>query len=264
MRTIWQSEVDEFCSRVLAKHWPDVPNLGDVTSIDWSEVERPDLICGGYPCQPFSLAGGRRGTEDARHLWPYFAQSIRVLRPRWALLENVPGHLSLGFGDVLGDLAELGYDAEWECLPAAAFGAPHLRYRVVVVAYTDDGGGRKEQVSVLGSCDSPLFGDDGASRSVADAESSGRDERRDGDDSSSWEIPIKTGGSGRLLPNAASDPRRVGNGNGRADGSHWEVEPSVGRVADGVPDRVDRLRSLGNAVVPQMAEWVGRRILEAA
>jgi DNA (cytosine-5)-methyltransferase 1 len=137
MNVVWQSEIDPYACRVLAKHWPHVPNLGDVTTIDWSTVERPDLICGGYPCQPFSLAGVRRGEDDPRHLWPHFRDAIRHLRPRFALLENVPGHLSLGFGRVLGDLAELGYDCEWDCIPAAAVGAPHLRYRVFVVAYAD-------------------------------------------------------------------------------------------------------------------------------
>src|SRR5690606_17384107 len=114
MNVIWQSEIDPYASKVLAKHWPTVPNLGDITTIDWSRVERPDVICGGYPCQPFSLAGVRRGEHDDRHLWPYFADALRYLRPRYALLENVPGHLSLGFGRVLGDLAELGFDAEWD------------------------------------------------------------------------------------------------------------------------------------------------------
>ena len=143
MRVIWQSEIDPYACRVLAKHWPGVPNLGDVSTIDWGSIERPDLIGGGYPCQPFSLAGSRRGADDPRHLWPHFARSLRLLRPRFALLENVPGHLSLGFGDVLADLAELGYGAEWECIPAAAVGAPHLRWRVFVVAYADSWGHRE-------------------------------------------------------------------------------------------------------------------------
>lgn len=97
MNVIWNSEIDPYCCKVLAKHWPHVPNLGDITTIDWSTVERPDLICAGYPCQPFSLAGGRQGEQDPRHLWPHVLRSIRELRPRYALLENVPGHLSLGF-----------------------------------------------------------------------------------------------------------------------------------------------------------------------
>jgi len=137
MTVVWQSEIDPYASRVLAKHWPHVPNLGDIRDIDWQTVDRVDLVCGGYPCQPFSLAGVRRGDADPRHLWPHFADALRHLRPRYALLENVPGHLSLGFGRVLGDLAELGYDTEWDCIPAAAVGAPHLRYRVFVVAHAN-------------------------------------------------------------------------------------------------------------------------------
>ena len=123
MKVIWQSEIDEFASKVLKKHWPDVPNLGDITKVDWTNIERPDVICGGYPCQPFSTAGKRGGASDPRHLWPAMFNAICLLRPRYALMENVRGHLSLGFGRVLGDLAEIGYDAEWQVIPAAAVGA---------------------------------------------------------------------------------------------------------------------------------------------
>lgn len=136
----WQVEIDPFCQRVLAKHWPDVPRHGDIREITGGELEQVDLICGGYPCQPFSQAGKRAGEDDPRHLWPEFARLLRVLRPRFVLLENVPGHLSLGFGRVLGDLAGLGYDAEWTCLRAADFGASHLRKRVFVVAYAQHAG----------------------------------------------------------------------------------------------------------------------------
>ena len=93
MRVIWQSEIDPFCCRVLAKHWPAVPNLGNVKTVDWSTVERPDLVCGGFPCQPFSHAGTRRGADDPRHLWPHFATCLRLVRPEWVLLENVPESL---------------------------------------------------------------------------------------------------------------------------------------------------------------------------
>jgi len=114
MTVRWQVEQDAWCQRVLAKHWPDVPRYGDIKTIDWTEVEPIDLVCGGFPCQPVSLAGKRRAQDDPRWLWPEFARCLRVLRPRFALLENVPGLLSAGFGDVLGDLAALGYDAEWD------------------------------------------------------------------------------------------------------------------------------------------------------
>jgi DNA (cytosine-5)-methyltransferase 1 len=135
MTVVWQVENEPYCNKVLAKHWPHVTRYGDIKEIDWSEVERPDLICGGFPCQPVSLAGKRLAQEDERWLWPEVDRCIRALRPRYALLENVPGLLSAGMSDVLGDLAACGYDAEWDCIPAAAVGAPHLRYRVWIVAY---------------------------------------------------------------------------------------------------------------------------------
>ncbi len=246
MTVRWQSEIDAYACRVLAKHWPDVPNLGDITTIDWSAVERVDLICGGYPCQPFSLAGARAGAEDPRHLWPHFADALRHLRPRYALLENVPGHLSLGFGRVLGDLAELGYDAEWQCVPAAAVGAPHLRWRVFVVA--DAGGAGPQGVggergpagwAVAAGCGEPLADADGVA----------------------GPSPESVGGR----PGALGEPGAVSGAVGRRGllRGHWTVEPDVGRVAHGVPARVDRLRCLGNAVVPQVAELIGRRIVEA-
>lgn len=214
----WQSEIDPYASRVLAKHWPDIPNLGDVTAIDWSDVERVDLICGGYPCQPFSSNGNRRGAEDERHLWPFFRDALRALRPRFALLENVPGHLSLGFDVVLGDLAELGFDAEWSIVSACAFGAPHSRERLFVLAYPEGyrwGGQRNE-------------GDAAALRSA------GPDDRK---------------------PEGSSAP------------AHWvsvSLTSPIG-MAHGAPTAVDRarLKAHGNAVVPQVAEFIGGQLLAA-
>ena len=199
MSVVWQAEIDPYASAVLARHWPSVPNLGDVTTINWEEVEDVDLICGGYPCQPFSVAGDRLGEGDERHLWPSVLDAMRVLRPRFAVLENVPGHLSLGFGRVLGDLAEIGYDAEWDCVPASAIGAPHRRDRVFIVAH-----------------------------------------------------PCGEGLEGRW----SRRPTR--------DGAWWDSEPDVDRVAHGISFRVDRTRCIGNAVVPQVAEHVGRALISAA
>jgi len=236
MKVIWQSEIDTFASRVLKKHWPNVPNLGDITKVDWTNIERPDVICGGYPCQPFSTAGKRGGANDPRHLWPAMHNAIRVLRPRYALMENVRGHLSLGFNRVLGDLAEIGYDAEWQVIPAAAVGAPHKRDRVFIVAYPNNAGMGTQR------------------REVQRQKSSGQQKRQ-------------------VVARYVFGRRGVANqGRQRHDqrerqktndfGQWWEVEPSVGRVADGVSDRVDRLKGLGNAIVPQVAEFVGALVVE--
>jgi DNA (cytosine-5)-methyltransferase 1 len=209
MRVVWQSEIDPYCSRILARHWPGVPNLGDVTSIDWAEVPRVDVICGGYPCQPFSMAGERLGENDPRHLWPHMLDAIRVLRPRWALLENVPGHLGLGFDRVLADLASIGFDAQWSVVSACSLGAPHMRRRLFCVAY-----------------------------------------------------PAGTGLQG-LDEEGLPFAMRLAQGDVRRD---WPSEPAVARVADGIPRRLvlDPIRALGNAVVPQVAEHVGRLIVGAS
>jgi DNA (cytosine-5)-methyltransferase 1 len=131
---LWHCENDKHASKILAERWPGVPNLHDIKAVDWHDVEPVDWLCAGYPCQPFSDAGKRLGEDDERHLWPYVAAAIRVLRPRRVLLENVAGHFARGFGSVLGDLAALRYDATWACVRAADAGAPHNRARVFIHA----------------------------------------------------------------------------------------------------------------------------------
>ena len=131
----WYAEIEPAACQVLAAHYPDVPNLGDITKIDWTSVPAVDILTGGYPCQPFSHAGNRKGKDDERHLWPYVRDAIAILRPGQVILENVSGHLSLGFSQVLMDLADLGFDAEWGTLRASDVGAPHGRNRLFIVAH---------------------------------------------------------------------------------------------------------------------------------
>lgn len=133
--TKWQIEIEGYAQKVLKKHWPNVERHGDIKKINANDLAPVDLICGGYPCQPFSTAGKRRGAADPRHLWPDMFRLICDLRPRYALLENVANHISLGFDAVLCDLASVGYDAEWSIIPACSVGAPHMRERLFVVAY---------------------------------------------------------------------------------------------------------------------------------
>ena len=214
MTVAGQVEIDPWCRRVLAKHWPEVPRHDDVRTAAawWGGRRAPDLVCGGFPCQPASQAGPKLAQADPRWLWPALADIIRRLRPRYVLLENVPGLLGRGMGDVLGDLAASGYDAEWCCVSASDLGAPHLRERVWIVAYP-----MRPRLARIQS-------------------GSGRAE---------------TGGR-RHAARPRTAPRRL-----------WPAEPAVDRVAHGVPGRVDRLRGLGNAVVPQVAEHIGRMIMDA-
>ena len=130
----WFVEFDPNPSKVLARHWPQVPNYGDVTAIEWPGMEPIDILTAGYPCQPFSHAGKRKGHNDERHLWPYVADAIGALRPRLVVLENVAGHLSLGGAAVVGDLASLGFDARWGVVRASDAGAAHQRKRLFIVA----------------------------------------------------------------------------------------------------------------------------------
>ena len=309
---ILQVELDDYCRRVLEKHWPDVPRIADVRDVTAADCEGADMIVGGFPCQPVSVAGKRLGTDDERWLWPEFARLIRVVRPRFVLVENTPGLLSVNVGaamsEVQGDLAASGYDTEWHRISAASVGAPHLRNRIFIVAHTIskrleravsepvlDGGAR------LGSSDAQ----------VADASSERRDARRTERTGLQREITsLSRGGavaySKRAGPQGHGAERGLGEGGGEAQASgrsphvadsaeqrpprqgqplgpsdpaassfrptiesfdgrladQWATEPDVGRVAHGVPKRVDRLRALGNAVVPQVAELVGRRLME--
>lgn len=136
----WVADNDPGAARILAHHHPEVPNLGDLTAVDWASVAPVDVVCGGYPCQPFSTAGKRKGTADARHIWPHFATALRVLRPRLGVFENVAGHLSLGFDTVLADLAAGGFDAEWCTLRASDVGAAHHRNRLFLLVWPADTG----------------------------------------------------------------------------------------------------------------------------
>lgn len=222
-----QVEIDPFCRRVLARHWPEVPRHDDVrTAPEWWAAEpRPTvlLVAGGFPCQPFSTAGRRLGIADERWGWPWMLEVVRAAQPRYVLVENVPGLLADrdAFGTVLADLATLGFDAEWSLLRASEFGAPHPRERLYVVAYPPgvDGGARD------------LLGEGGERRS-----------------------PLAVGG----LPGLAAHQRR------RAASEWLAREPGVARLAHGPSEWLDRIRALGNAVVPQVAEHVGRLILAHA
>lgn len=141
----WYSEVDRDACKVLDARWPGVENLGDLTAVEWERVEPVDVLVAGYPCQPFSFAGRRKGTTDERHLWPHIRCALRLLRPRLVLLENVAGHLSLGFDRVLADLAADGFDASWTTLRASEVGACHRRDRLFIAAADARRGGASPQ-----------------------------------------------------------------------------------------------------------------------
>lgn len=136
---VWCAEIDKYASQLIEQRF-NKPNLGDIKQIEWDEVEPVDILTAGYPCQPFSHAGQRKGTQDERHIWPYIIEAISRIRPSIVILENVRGHLSLGFKEVLSDLAKNGYDAKWEIVRASDVGAPHQRARLFIIAYPSSKG----------------------------------------------------------------------------------------------------------------------------
>ena len=255
MEVGWQVEFDPWCRRVLAKHWPDVPRFVDVKEVGAHNLPPVDMLAGGFPCQDISNAGKQAGIQAERSgLWFEFARIIRELRPRYVLVENVGALLVRGMDAVLGELSASGYDAEWECIPAAAVGAPHIRDRVWIVAYPNEQGleGPNESLEREGPergqewADLPWHMGGKSTRcreSLAYPNGQGLEGSRAGQNTK-WQT---TNG-------------HIGPGCPASDG-HWATEPNVGRVANGVPKRVDRLKGLGNAVVPQVVEYIGRQIL---
>ena len=200
-KTKWMVEKNEYAREILKKNFPTTSIFEDVTKIDWHSIDPVDVLTGGFPCQDISRAGRMRGLEGKKSgLWAYFKDAIRIIRPKYVLVENVPMLRFKGLGRVLGALAKMGYDAEWTSLWACQFGAPHARERLFVVAYHSCGRHKLQKKPIL----------------------------------------------------AGRTPTELCN--------WWKNQPAVCRVDDGVPHRVDRLKCLGNSVVPQVAEFVANQI----
>lgn len=265
IETVGFCEREPYAQKVLKKHWPDVPICNDIHEMKGNDYGTIDLITGGFPCQPYSLAGERRGNEDDRALWPQMLRVISEARPAWVLGENVPGIITLALDGVLADLEAQGYACETLCIPACGVDARHRRERIWIVAHRTGNGWRQGKQdtgrSFEGTGARPQSGSWNDDRALADSsgwENLGR-EPRDMAEASGC------GQRGNAAPDAGGQNVALSNGiNGRAgaggengaeagDDCRWLAEPELGRVAHGIPRRVDRLRGLGNAIVPQGA-----------
>lgn len=264
------SEVDDYAIRTSRARFPDAESLGDIRAIRGADLPAGDwIIAGGFPCQDISVAGKGAGLAGERSgLWYEYARLIGELRPRYAIMENVGALAFRGLDAILGGLASLGYDAEWQDIRASDVGAPHRRERLWIVAYPNEERGNRAGGTWNGRAESA----DGDS-DVPDSLGYGvRDEsgRRDGQDGADTPEPRDNGAQGTLADaQDGGHVRRDGKlgaterevfepGRGSQDGRRewWTTEPDVGRVAHGVPARVDRLKCLGNSIVPQIAELI--------
>jgi DNA (cytosine-5)-methyltransferase 1 len=274
VRTVGFVERDPWCQRVIAKHWPEVPIHDDITTLTGDALARfgrIDFITGGFPCQPYSVAGKRGGAADDRALWPAMAAVIAESRPAYVLAENVPGIVSMELDVCLADLEALGYACRAVVVPALGVDAPHRRERVWILAHDDRGAARQPE-RVRGSAGQTVVGIGGAD--MANANGRGRwepvrvdavqgafpaAERQESASRigpSGANVPDTPGITKRKQANQADaiavgrDARQVAGG-----GSRWQPEPALRRVVDGLPSELDkhRLRGLGNAIVPQVA-----------
>lgn len=320
--TTWFVEREPFCQEVLRKHWPKSLIYSDITKIDWERMLKVDVLTGGFPCQDISNAGKRKGIGGERSgLWKEYLKAIGVLRPKVVFAENVAALLGRGLNVVLCDLAEIGYDAEWHCLPASSLGAPHRRDRVFIIAYPNNRHeprrslcSRREEFEMRSTSDSDSqrfsARDDNwqerqvystSIRQVAEGESerSGRKPglNQNGDvdmansnsfghvhreleeQSNQGEFKAQPGSDpgcatlanaqgSRWSQHLQSESRRLKEHREVKGSEQWQAESDVGRMVDGVSKGLDnylwreRIKSLGNAVVPQCAEFFGSRIKE--
>jgi DNA (cytosine-5)-methyltransferase 1 len=262
-KVIWASETDEYARKVYAKRFPHVRLYGDIREL--RDLPAVDLVAGGFPCQDISIAGKGAGIKGERSgLFFELMRVVRMVRPRCVLLENVPMLLHRGMSEVLGALAESGYDAEWDCLPAAAFGAPHRRDRIFIVAYSNKGLRSRKAGKIFSRRNTFNF----SGEELADAERERELQQKRGEQDQRRRVS-----NGSKKENMADAKRkRLHKRYKPEEGQtsrcsqfqckNWKTESGIRRVAHGIPDRVHRLKCLGNSVVPQVAEWIGRRLAQ--
>ena len=326
--TLWQVEIDDYATKVLERHWPDTKRFRDIREVGKHNLEPVDLICGGFPCQPFSVAGKRKGKEDDRYLWPEMVRVIKELKPAFVIGENVPGIIPMELDKVLADLEGEGYETTTFIIPACAVNAPHRRDRVWIIAYSEKNGNRCQQIKQGNTwiqSDSGRRGGMGEqsrnfnSHDAPDTDNSGNRTSRSGTDKNrqaeneGWEEQSQYGtcGQGGNAANATlgndrrhlrgtesrqiqesrncDEPgnvadtsitglqgrmreqslRHLGQFGRSGSDQEWDwkenwidVATRLCRVDDGISKRVDRLKCLGNAVVPQVAQAIGEILME--
>jgi DNA (cytosine-5)-methyltransferase 1 len=253
-------DIEKYPRQVLQKHWPHVKQYEDIKELNYERlkadgIDSIDIITGGYPCQPFSIAGRKKGEEDPRHLWPEYFRLVKELRPTWVIGENVSGHIKLGLDTVIEDLESEDYSVRPFSISASSIGANHQRERIWILAHS-----RRSQW--------PRAEQRGENENETRQENANQFERS----SSTSEVDVANTNDERLqrqwqsrnqfTPRFNSSRESSEEGQGTVGQGWWESEPNMGRVAHGIPKRVDRLKSLGNSLVPQIPYYIGKTILE--
>ena len=247
VETIGFSEIDKYLIKVLKKNFPGIQNYGDITKLDGTQFKGIELITGGFPCQPFSVAGKQRGSKDDRHLWPEMLRVITQARPAWAICENVVGIVPMELDTCSLDLENEGYSTRTFIVPACAVDACHQRKRIWIVAHSD---GKRQKCS--------------PSEGISRVEKSARPGKKTAYDLPEIEEPnyVSNSDSKRELQQKGikSESGKRTSDSDQEGFAQWPTEPGMGRVAYGIPKRVDKLRGLGNAVVPQVVYEILRVI----
>jgi DNA (cytosine-5)-methyltransferase 1 len=253
-------DIEKYPRQVLQKHWPHVKQYEDIKELNYERlkadgIDSIDIITGGYPCQPFSIAGRQKGEQDPRHLWPEYFRLVKELRPTWVIGENVSGHIKLGLDTVIEDLESEDYAVRPFSISASSIGANHQRERIWILAHS-----RRSQW--------PRAEQRGENENETRKENANQFERS----SSTSEVDVANTDDERLqrqwqsrnqfTPRFNSSRESSEEGQRTVGQGWWESEPNMGRVAHGIPKRVDRLKSLGNSLVPQIPYYIGKTILE--
>ena len=253
--TIWCAEFDKYARQVIEQRF-NIPNYGNIKEIDWASMPKIDILTAGYPCQPFSHAGYRKGTDDERHIFPYILEAISILRPRWVILENVRGHLSLGLKEVLAGLTSVGYDSRWQVIRASDAGAPHQRARIFIVAYPNGDACEESRRAIRGVSSQTTEVINGADRSI-----NGSSNKTDSNSNNQYQphngqVPEL----GRRFTSRCDmhmqEPPNALDQDGKLNAYFVEYMMGLpkGWVTETGLSRAQQLKMLGNGVVPQQAE----------
>jgi len=263
--TVAFCDIEKFSRKVLKKHWPNVKQYKDIKELTYEQIKEDtlapiDIVTGGYPCQPFSIAGSQRGEKDKRHLWPDMFRIVKECKPTWVIGENVSGHIKLGLDTVLQDLESEGYSVRAFSISASSIGANHQRERVWIVAHSNMENTRQHGRRIESTWDTESLG----SRTSEETEWSSDSNKINGSSEGASLMGESSDTNSQGLQGRRSEQQLRKDETERPTSwdSWWGVEPDVGRVANGIPHRVDRLKGLGNSLVPAIPYAIGRAILE--